>query len=129
MAVTVPICLGAGSSGVACVSFYKCRSFTLFFLMFVFQIVKRVGTTDESPMIGDKVFVHYKGKLSNGKKFESSHDRNEPFVFSLGKGKRAMFSAFVSVCFCFYIPQEEWSLSLANVVHGSVRISVVLLGP
>lgn len=95
----------------------------------VLKIVKRVGTTDESPMIGDKVFVHYKGKLSNGKKFESSHDRNEPFVFSLGKGKRAMFSAFVSVCFCFYIPQEEWSLSLANVVHGSVRISVVLLGP
>ncbi|XP_029422774.1 peptidyl-prolyl cis-trans isomerase FKBP5 isoform X2 [Nannospalax galili] len=51
----------------------------------VLKIVKRVGTSDEMPMIGDRVYVHYKGKLSNGKKFDSSHDRNEPFVFSLGK--------------------------------------------
>ncbi|XP_076773365.1 peptidyl-prolyl cis-trans isomerase FKBP5 isoform X2 [Arvicanthis niloticus] len=53
----------------------------------VLKIVKRVGTSEETPMIGDKVYVHYKGKLSNGKKFDSSHDRNEPFVFSLGKGQ------------------------------------------
>ncbi|XP_037698833.1 peptidyl-prolyl cis-trans isomerase FKBP5 isoform X2 [Choloepus didactylus] len=53
----------------------------------VLKIVKRVGNNEETPMIGDKVYVHYKGKLSNGKKFDSSHDRNEPFVFSLGKGQ------------------------------------------
>ncbi|KAM9667429.1 peptidyl-prolyl cis-trans isomerase FKBP5 isoform 3-T14 [Trichechus inunguis] len=53
----------------------------------VLKIVKRLGTSEETPMIGDKVYVHYKGKLSNGKKFDSSHDRNEPFVFSLGKGQ------------------------------------------
>ncbi|KAF1585396.1 Peptidyl-prolyl cis-trans isomerase FKBP5, partial [Eudyptes moseleyi] len=51
------------------------------------QIIKRPGSKDESPMIGDKVYVHYKGKLANGKKFDSSRDRNEPFVFSLGKGQ------------------------------------------
>ncbi|XP_074833936.1 peptidyl-prolyl cis-trans isomerase FKBP5 isoform X2 [Carettochelys insculpta] len=53
----------------------------------VLKIVKRPGTEDASPMIGDKVYVHYKGKLANGKKFDSSRDRNEPFIFSLGKGQ------------------------------------------
>ncbi|KGL86859.1 Peptidyl-prolyl cis-trans isomerase FKBP5, partial [Charadrius vociferus] len=54
----------------------------------VLKIIKRPGSEDESPMIGDKVYVHYKGKLANGKKFDSSRDRNEPFVFSLGKVQR-----------------------------------------
>ncbi|KAM5325814.1 peptidyl-prolyl cis-trans isomerase FKBP5 isoform 1-T4 [Glossophaga mutica] len=53
----------------------------------VLKIVKRVGNSEETPMIGDRVYVHYTGKLSNGKKFDSSHDRSEPFVFSLGKGQ------------------------------------------
>ncbi|XP_068015989.1 peptidyl-prolyl cis-trans isomerase FKBP5 isoform X1 [Melanerpes formicivorus] len=53
----------------------------------VLKIIKRAGSEDEAPMIGDKVYVHYKGKLANGKKFDSSRDRNEPFVFSLGKGQ------------------------------------------
>ncbi|XP_032318801.1 peptidyl-prolyl cis-trans isomerase FKBP5 isoform X2 [Camelus ferus] len=53
----------------------------------VLKLIRRVGNSEETPMIGDKVYVHYKGKLSNGKKFDSSHDRNEPFVFSLGKGQ------------------------------------------
>ncbi|XP_057350236.1 peptidyl-prolyl cis-trans isomerase FKBP5 isoform X1 [Manis pentadactyla] len=53
----------------------------------VLKIIKREGNSEETPMIGDKVYVHYKGKLSNGKKFDSSHDRNEPFIFSLGKGQ------------------------------------------
>uniref|UniRef100_A0A2K6TM18 peptidylprolyl isomerase n=1 Tax=Saimiri boliviensis boliviensis TaxID=39432 RepID=A0A2K6TM18_SAIBB len=53
----------------------------------VLKIVKRVGHGEETPMIGDRVYVHYNGKLANGKKFDSSHDRNEPFVFSIGKGQ------------------------------------------
>ena len=43
------------------------------------------GMGDEATS-GDTVTVHFEGWLSNGTKFDSSRDRNEPFSFLLGAG-------------------------------------------
>jgi FKBP-type peptidyl-prolyl cis-trans isomerase len=46
----------------------------------------RVGDGAEAKA-GKKVSVHYVGTLTNGKKFDSSRDRGQPFDFSLGAGQ------------------------------------------
>lgn len=45
-----------------------------------------VGTGAEATA-GQQVTVHYTGWLTNGKKFDSSCDRKEPFTFGLGAGQ------------------------------------------
>jgi FKBP-type peptidyl-prolyl cis-trans isomerase len=44
------------------------------------------GTGDEAKE-GNTVEVHYTGWLKDGKKFDSSLDRKQPFSFKLGAGK------------------------------------------
>lgn len=42
--------------------------------------------TGESPKAGQTAVVHYTGWLLDGKKFDSSKDRGQPFEFPLGQG-------------------------------------------
>ena len=44
------------------------------------------GTGDAAKM-GETVSVHYTGWLTDGKKFDSSKDRGQPFPFPLGAGR------------------------------------------
>ena len=60
------------------------------------------------PENGDVVHVHYQGTLLDGKKFDSSYDRNDPLSFTLGVGQ-------VIQC---------WDMSVARLSVGE-KISVV----
>ena len=51
------------------------------------QYVDEVVGSGASPAAGQKVPVHYPGTFPDGRKFDSSRDRSNPFVFTIGKGQ------------------------------------------
>lgn len=50
------------------------------------QYEEILAGTGAQPQPGQTVVVHYTGWLTDGKKFDSSVDRGQPFKFVLGKG-------------------------------------------
>jgi peptidylprolyl isomerase len=51
------------------------------------QYVEIAEGKGETPAKGQTVSVHYTGTLENGKKFDSSRDRNQAFEFQIGEGQ------------------------------------------
>jgi peptidylprolyl isomerase len=52
----------------------------------LYYVVEQEGTGAQA-QAGKTVSVHYTGTLADGKKFDSSYDRNQPISFILGQGQ------------------------------------------
>lgn len=68
----------------------------------------RLGT-GATAIAGKSLSVHYVGKLTNGKIFDSSKQRNKVFKFTLGKGHVI----------------EGWDLGLKGMKVGGIRRIVI----
>jgi peptidylprolyl isomerase len=68
----------------------------------------KVGT-GPSPQPGQTAVVHYTGWLTDGKKFDSSKDRNQPFEFKIGQGQVI----------------KGWDQGVATMKVGGVRRLVI----
>lgn len=69
----------------------------------------RLGTEGKAVEKGDTVVVHYIGTTQDGVRFDSSYERGEPFVFTVGNGTVI----------------QGWEQGLIGMKAGGQRILVI----
>ncbi len=79
--------------------------------------------TGVKPTEGESVTVHYTGTLTDGTKFDSSVDRNEPFEFQVGQGVIKGWSEIIKEMpvgskWTVYIPYD---LAYGNADRGAIK--------
>ena len=77
----------------------RCRFISLLTLIALMMVSPMTAQSDELGIeiltagqgevakVGQRVTVHYVGRLENGKEFDNSHKRGEPIQFNLGVGQ------------------------------------------
>ena len=73
------------------------------------RYLEHIKGNGETTKVGDLVIVHYSGFLSDGRKFDSSHDRGKPFNFTLGEGRVI----------------KGWEEGLLNMKKGAKRTLII----
>mmetsp|Transcript_11721 Transcript_11721/g.21140 ORF Transcript_11721/g.21140 Transcript_11721/m.21140 type:complete len:134 (-) Transcript_11721:227-628(-) len=78
----------ASRASSVCLAFGVCFAFLAFATATKVDIdVTHAVQCDVKAKAGDKVAVHYKGMLTDGKVFDESAKRGQPIEFTLGKGQ------------------------------------------
>ncbi|POY75700.1 hypothetical protein BMF94_1323 [Rhodotorula taiwanensis] len=75
---------------------------------------------------GDKLSMHYDGRLSTGKEFDSSRKRGQPFKFNIGRGQviKGWEQGLLDMC-----PGEKRTLTIpASLGYGSRGAGGVIPG-
>jgi len=73
------------------------------------RYIEHINGNGEATESGNIVIVHYSGFLSDGTKFDSSHDRGQPFNFTLGENRVI----------------KGWEEGLLNMRKGAKRTLII----